>query len=156
MVGGCLVLDKKNRRSVANIIVDPGALLRLSIPFIFLLLASVVSIFLVHKQITLNFESLEYPQQQSLELQLILNQIANRAMLTGVIAMLVIGVLTLVMWIIYSHRMLGPVVPLRKHVEKLCDGNYDDRIRLRKHDEFKELAADLNRLTEILKNKKSL
>ena len=52
--------------------------------------------------------------------------------------------------IIYTHRLIGPTVTLKRHVRALKNGIYTSRIALRKHDEFKDLAGDLNELAEVL------
>jgi len=60
------------------------------------------------------------------------------------------GINCLVMWIMYSHRIFGPTVPIRRHIGALLSGDYQSRITLRKRDEFKDIAMDLNRLAEKL------
>jgi HAMP domain-containing protein len=50
--------------------------------------------------------------------------------------------------IVVSHRYFGPVVALRRHIGALLNGEYEHRTHLRKSDELKELAADLNQLSE--------
>jgi hypothetical protein len=51
----------------------------------------------------------------------------------------------------YSHRLIGPVVALRRQIQALKDGNYRARTKLRKSDTaFLEMAADLDELATIL------
>lgn len=51
----------------------------------------------------------------------------------------------------YSHRLIGPVVALRRQIQALKDGNYRARTKLRKSDTaFLEMAADLDELAGIL------
>ena len=66
--------------------------------------------------------------------------------------MLLIGYIILVVGIttIYTHRMIGPTVTLRRHIVALKNGLYSNRIALRKHDELKDLADELNELAGIL------
>ena len=49
-----------------------------------------------------------------------------------------------------THRVLGPIVVLRKHLESLQRGDYESRIRLRSGHPLCGLAAGLNDLAEIL------
>ncbi len=56
---------------------------------------------------------------------------------------------------LFSHRIYGPMVAIRKHLSALLSGDYDHRTQLRKNDEFKEVAEDLNRLCEKLGEKTS-
>lgn len=64
-------------------------------------------------------------------------------------ALMVLGVC-----VAWSHRLLGPTVPLRRHVQALRDGNCRGRLRLRKTDgPFLPLADDLNELTQTLERR---
>jgi signal transduction histidine kinase len=51
----------------------------------------------------------------------------------------------------YTHTLLGPTVPLRRHVQSMRDGNYQARNKLRKSDAaHQSLADDLNELASVL------
>jgi signal transduction histidine kinase len=50
--------------------------------------------------------------------------------------------------IFYTHRMVGPIRQITKHVTELRKGNFASRIHLRKTDAFKNLAEELNLLAE--------
>ncbi len=51
----------------------------------------------------------------------------------------------------HSHGLLGPVVPLRRHIQALKNGQYGSRVELRKSDTaYLELAEDLNDLAQSL------
>ena len=67
-------------------------------------------------------------------------------------SMLLIGYILLIVAVttIYTHRIIGPTVALKRHIRALKDGLYTHRVHLRKHDELKDMAADLNELAEIL------
>ena len=55
--------------------------------------------------------------------------------------------------IAYTHTLLGPTVPLRRHVQSMKDGNYQARNKLRKSDAAHQgLADDLNELASILQH----
>ena len=60
--------------------------------------------------------------------------------------LLVVGVLSAS----YAHRMIGPVVAFRRHIEALKNGDYGSRVRLRKGDAFRDMSDDLNELAELL------
>ena len=67
-------------------------------------------------------------------------------------SMLLVGYILLMVAVttIYTHRIIGPTVALKRHIKALKDGLYSHRVQLRKHDELKDMAADLNELAEIL------
>ena len=50
-----------------------------------------------------------------------------------------------------THRYHGPMVPIHRHIKRLIEGNYEEKVYLRKNDQFKEVADDLNVLTDRLK-----
>jgi HAMP domain-containing protein len=52
-----------------------------------------------------------------------------------------------------SHRIAGPIIRIRKSVEMLCEGKDIAPVTLRSYDEFKDLAASLDRLRMRLKDK---
>ena len=72
--------------------------------------------------------------------------------------MLLIGYVFLVagITIIYTHRMIGPTVTINRHIRALQEGRYASRVTLRKNDEHKDLAAELNELAEILEQQRNI
>lgn len=48
----------------------------------------------------------------------------------------------------YTHRMIGPFQPFKRHVDQLLAGNYSSRVVLRKNDlqTFDEFSSKLNQL----------
>ena len=64
-------------------------------------------------------------------------------------SLLLVGVLAL----LYSHRIAGPLFRIKRCLDSFTVGKDTGSIKLRKHDEFKDLAASLERLRTILKEK---
>ncbi len=58
--------------------------------------------------------------------------------------------------IIHTHRMIGPEVVFRRHVQALKSGDYGARMTLRDGDALVDLASDLNELAEILQDAEKL
>lgn len=147
-----MIFSKNNRRQASNFAVDPKAQLRFAVPFVILFVASVGAINLIFWQI-FNYRS-SMSSEAPPEALAFLSTIMGQAVMLCSIAMLLIGALTLVLWMVYSHRIYGPMVPIRRQVDAIKNGNYDFKIVLRKSDEFKELADDLNNLALHLKSKR--
>lgn len=63
----------------------------------------------------------------------------------------IFSVLGLAIGIMLTHRIFGPMVPIRHQLAKMIEGDYSGRIHLRTSDEFKEVANDINTLTDRLK-----
>jgi signal transduction histidine kinase len=59
-------------------------------------------------------------------------------------------VMVVVLAAVYTHRMIGPMVPIKRHVKALQDGLYSRRVKLREYDCFQGLADELNVLAETL------
>jgi len=58
--------------------------------------------------------------------------------------------ISVVVSILYTHRLIGPTIAFRRHVRALADGRYNVRTFLRKGDAFSELADELNHLSKVL------
>jgi len=65
----------------------------------------------------------------------------------------VYAVLMVVLATVYTHRMIGPTLPILRHVKALQDGFYSHRVKLRRYDCLQELADELNTLAETLEKR---
>lgn len=57
---------------------------------------------------------------------------------------------SVLMSIVFTHRLVGPSYAFRRHLTELAAGNYAARVNLRRDDAFLEVADDLNRLAATL------
>lgn len=55
--------------------------------------------------------------------------------------------------VLYTHKMIGPNVAFKRHVEALLMGDYKARTFLRKGDAFDEVATSLNALSKALEER---
>jgi HAMP domain-containing protein len=148
-------LGLDERRKARNFLLKPGVQLRLPLyvlllSFTFLLLGVLFgNLYFEQTYVTLlqTTTQSEYVQrvlarqtQEFKDLALLL--------LTGYV------LLVLVVSVIYTHRLIGPSIPLLRHVKALQAGRYTHRVSLRKHDAFSELADQLNELAESLQKSK--
>lgn len=143
--------DDKNRRKLKNLVIDSSAQIRFSIPFFILLITSAGIIILMHWQVTRAL----WDVGDSLTIQdmAIAAKISQRTANVFAIALsglLCLGTMGIGLWLLYSHRIFGPIVPIYRQIENLCNGRYDEKIHLRKHDELTEIADALNKLADIL------
>ena len=60
---------------------------------------------------------------------------------------------TALLALLYSHKIAGPLFRIRTCIDMLAEGKDPQHVRLRKNDEFKELAESLEILRMILKNR---
>jgi methyl-accepting chemotaxis protein len=70
-------------------------------------------------------------------------------------AALILAVLVGVQVILASHRLSGPIYRFEKALKEFLDGNFSNRIKLRKHDELKEMEELFNRLAGYLEGTRS-
>ena len=146
-------LGLDERRKARNVLLKPGIQLRLPLyvlllSFTFMLLAVLFGNLYFEQTYVTMLESTtqsEYVQrilarqtQEFKELALLL--------LSGYV------LLMLAITVIYTHRLLGPTIPMLRHVKALREGRYAHRISLRRHDALTELANELNGLAETLQN----
>ena len=68
----------------------------------------------------------------------------------AVIVGLAMGIVSILTFLFFSHRIAGPLVNLRASLEGIAAGDLTVRVRLRKKDELKEVAEALNRFTEAM------
>jgi len=62
---------------------------------------------------------------------------------------------TVLLSVLYTHRLVGPTIAFRRHIRNLSEGRYNARTFLRKGDAFAEVADELNHLSEVLERMKS-
>lgn len=68
----------------------------------------------------------------------------------GAISAVMMALVGMVVFVVFSHRIAGPVHRLQKSLDEIRHGDLTHQIRLRRKDELGDLAADVNRLTEHL------
>ncbi len=66
---------------------------------------------------------------------------------------LVYLVLTILVSVLYTHKLIGPTIAFRRHIRMIAEGRYNARTYLRKGDAFVEVADELNRLSEVMERK---
>ncbi|MBS1962610.1 MAG: hypothetical protein JST04_10365 [Bdellovibrionales bacterium] len=66
------------------------------------------------------------------------------------VGMVMFTIIVTITTVVISHRIYGPAYAIRKHLAAITRGEFEHRTHLRKNDEFKDVAQDLNHLSEIL------
>ena len=52
--------------------------------------------------------------------------------------------------IVFSHRIAGPLPKIYRMLQEIGQGNFDQKLVLRQHDELKELADEINDMAKNL------
>ncbi len=143
----------KSRRKLKNILIAPKAQFRTAITIFivgFLFISAVFGITLYQLHDLIN--TLVDLAGNSEEASMATRHMGAVLISTYIFLLLSFLCSTLFLAITITHRYLGPAVAIRRHIHRLIEGNYEQPLRLRKNDQFKDLAEDLNRLTEKLKS----
>ena len=142
------------RRSLLNPQVDKRARFRLLMPFIILVAAIMMIGYSMYKTITAIGDQFSHTLAgQNPETTFQFGQLIQKVKTVIVIDIGFIMVLALLLWAYYSFRIFGPLVAVYRHLRALIDGEYTSRVRLRRHDEFTDLANQLNHLAEVLQER---
>lgn len=147
-------MDVHNRRRVINAKVDQRARLRLLMPFA--ILVGAVSLLAVSLHSVIKAISETYSRQiqsQGPEIVGLFHQLMERVERILIVDIGLIGTMALVLWAFYSLKIFGPQVAIHRHIQALISHDYKARIRLRRFDEFTDLAAQLNVLAETLQER---
>jgi len=148
-------LGVNENRKARNILIKPG--FQLKLPFYILLLTlSFVGLTLLLGNLYLEqayVTMIENTTQSEYLQQIITKQIAAFKEIT-LLVLLVYAALVVAITSVYTHRLLGPMIPIARHLKALKEGFYSHRLRLRKKDALHELADQLNELAEVLEERK--
>ncbi|MGE0631319.1 MAG: HAMP domain-containing protein [Pseudobdellovibrionaceae bacterium] len=138
-------------RKVQNVWINPKAQVRFAVPFLTLFSVNIIALIFVFMKPMSMFSVVA--ESGSPEVMALLNQLQNQLLITVSFAMLASGVIGIVVWLKASHRILGPMVPIQRQLERFAQGDYSQKVTLRKNDEFQDLASSLNQLGTILQSK---
>jgi methyl-accepting chemotaxis protein len=74
---------------------------------------------------------------------------------TNVITTLVVGMIVIVITLLVSHKIAGPMFRFEKDLEEISQGNLMKHIQTRQGDQFSSVAKNLNSMVENLNKKLS-
>lgn len=77
--------------------------------------------------------------------------IFRQSNMTLLFRLILVSPLFVVIGVVLSHRIAGPVYRIGRYVESLMRGDYSRGLTLRKHDEFKPLAEKMTQLCEKMR-----
>jgi HAMP domain-containing protein len=145
--------DFTPRRQLKNLVIDKRALARLSVPFLIMALISIGLVSAMSWKVMQSLKSTELVGMENLPAMNALLEAQRSVTLMGTAGILGLTIVCAVLWLIYSHKIFGPTVPIRRHIHKLIEGDYSSRVHLRDGDELSEISEELNQLAEVLAEK---
>ena len=70
--------------------------------------------------------------------------------MTHLVSTLVVGVVAIVVTLLVSHKIAGPMFRFEKDIEEISEGNLQKKIHIRDGDQFGKVAKSLNVMVENL------
>jgi len=141
--------DPRNRRSIKNYLIKKRLQTDFVLKFCLLLVIacavmSTLVYLLSEKTTTTSFEDLRLTVKSTADF------ILPTLILSGLVAIILVSGATIIVFLIITHRIAGPLHRLETDLGEIAKGNLTKNIRLRKKDEFKDLAAIINSLSRNL------
>lgn len=137
-----------HRRYLKNFIIDRKLQTNLIVPIVILsvtLVAALDALYYLVFFIFLKFWDQAHGSDFS-----VLGILVHMAIVSIIITLISIAAISAAL-IVQTHQILGPLIPIAKHIRKLINGNYSDDLVIRKDDRLHELVKDLNELTRQLR-----
>lgn len=144
-------LGYREQRKARNFLLQPAFQLRLAA---YILLLSMFFMLLALLLGNLYFEQTYVTMIQNTTQSEYLQQVISRQLhefkAMSLLMLFIYMLVTIVVTTIYTHRLVGPVIPLSRLIKALTQGRYDHRVKLRRNDALQDLAEQLNELAETL------
>ncbi|MBF0387895.1 MAG: methyl-accepting chemotaxis protein [Candidatus Omnitrophica bacterium] len=63
---------------------------------------------------------------------------------TGLIVMVIVGLATIVVTLLFSHKIAGPLYHFRSVIQGLKEGDFSRDVHIRDYDQLQDLAVEMN------------
>lgn len=141
----------RNQRSMKNILLRPEFQLKYSFYFVgmtLVMMGSVFLLFLLSLEDMISTLAVVY----RIEPDVIgaIQQSLKTATFTTITVAVLFGIISVSLGIILTHRLVGPMVPIRRLIRQLNSGEYGVQGRLRTKDDYQEVMNELNQLSKTL------
>lgn len=141
----------KHQRSMKNILLRPEFQLKYSFYFVGMTLVTMGAVFLLF---LLSLEDMiaTLAVVYRIEPEVIgaIQQSLKTATFTTIVVGALFGLISVSLGIILTHRLIGPMVPIRRLIQQLTEGQYGVQGRLRTKDDYQDVMSDLNKLSNSL------
>ena len=139
------------QRSMKNILLRPEFQLKYSFYFVGMTLVTMGAVFLLF---LLSLEDMvsTLAVVYRIEPEVIgaIQQSLRTATYTTVAVAACFAVISISLGIILTHRLVGPMVPIRRLILQITNGEYGVQGRLRTKDDYQEIMNELNTLSKTL------
>lgn len=146
--------EKQHRRSMRNILLHPEFQLKYSFYFVgvtVLVMGGVFLVFLLSLEDVVNTLAVAYRIEP--EVVAAIQDSIRVATMTTIVSGALFSLISISLGIILTHRLIGPMVPIRRLIRQLHDGEYGTQGKLRKKDDFQDVMNELNELSLRLQSR---
>jgi methyl-accepting chemotaxis protein len=70
---------------------------------------------------------------------------------TILIVMVIVGLATIAVTLLFSHKIAGPLYHFKKVMKRLSDGDFSKDVHIRSYDQLQDLANDFNSMIKIVR-----
>lgn len=145
--------DYQNPRKVKNFLLSPSIQLAFALNIIVLSIFFVIAVsFVIYFQLGDFIQNIlniaDFDQKTLVQLQS--DWDSTLLWLGGFMGTFI--VFLTVLCVLYTHKLIGPTVAFKRHIESLISGDYHSRVKLREGDAFEDVAMKLNELAQKLEN----
>jgi hypothetical protein len=148
------VLGLNEHRKARNLLLKPALQLKLPVYILVLSIALLMlGVLFGNLYFQQTYMSVLATSTQPEYLQQVIAVQANEFKYLMLLLLVVYAGLVTVITTIYTHRLIGPTLPILRHIKALRDGLYSHRVRLRKHDGLQDVADELNALAATLEER---
>jgi len=143
-----------HQRSMKNLLLRPDFQLKYSFYFVgmtLIVMGAVFMLFLLSLKDMIKTLAVVYNIEASVVDAI--NESIGTATYTTIAVALLFGMISVSLGVILTHRLIGPMVPIRRLISQLAEGQYGVQGRLRTKDDYQEIMNELNRLSVSLAEK---
>lgn len=144
-------IDGRKQRSMRNILLRPEFQLKYSFYFVgttLVIMGGVFLLFLLSLREMMDTIAVVYNIESSV-IGAIRDSLRTATYTTIAVALL-FAMISVSLGVILTHRLVGPMIPIRRLIAQLNEGQFGVQGRLRTKDDYQELMSDLNKLSASL------
>jgi signal transduction histidine kinase len=144
----------ESNRNLRNILISPDRQLRMiAVVTVICGLTYLASVYFIIRHLITKLASVSSNVGSQLEFQDKMIEAIQRSMVTIGIVGVVFLVLLSVGLLILSHRIYGPLVPIKRFIQQIREGDYAARVSIRDEDELHDLVVELNEMAMTLEKR---
>lgn len=145
-------MDNQNLNRRRNYFIDKKFQTEFIVRFCLLVvLGSSITAYIIYamsaRSVTTSFEGLRLTIKSTADYMM------PALLISGAVVIVVVGVSTIIVTLLTSHKIAGPLYRIERNLSEVASGNLKMRFKLRKGDEIRRLASDLDAMVISLRDR---